>query len=350
MSNIDIEKSLYRIIQGRLRYKVRDDLVLYIHEPTPELIYESYEVYDDVYDECYWKGIYVQEEIMEILVENDYWSPFDDREAEKLQKEIDNKKVDAFQNFIKQKVLHRLKIELYNLEKRWHEVSIKKSSLDHITCSGCAALVRNYWLISKTTYLDGELYDWSGCNVTDAASFKVKNIMTQETYREVARSDLWRGMWSSGKGTDLFGVPFSRITQDQARLCMYAKMYDNVHDSPDAPSDKVIEDDTCLDGWFILQRRKQDKQKKANQVDGMIKNDKIRNAGEIFVMAQDDEDVDQIYGLNDGLARGKVKQREAQLKQTEGQIKFTELGDVQQDISIQRTQMISDKYKGLKGN
>ena len=53
MSSIEIEKTLYRIIQGRLRYKVHDDLVLYIHEPTPEIIYESHEVYDEVYDECY---------------------------------------------------------------------------------------------------------------------------------------------------------------------------------------------------------------------------------------------------------------------------------------------------------
>ena len=349
MSNIDIEKSLYRIIQGRLRYKVRDGLVLYIHEPTPELIYESHEVYDDVYNECYWKGVYVEEEIMEILVENGYWSPLDDREAEKLHKEIENKKVEAFENFVKKKILNRLKIELYNLEQRWQEASLKRSSLDHVTCSGCASIAKNYWLIGKTTYLDGDLYDWSECSVTDAANFKAKNVIAQETYRRVARSDLWRGMWSSGKGTDLFGVPFSRITQDQARLCMYAKMYDNVHESPEAPSDSVIEDDTCLDGWFILQRRKHEKQKKANEVDGMIKNPKIKNAGEVFVMAQDNEDAGEIYNLNDGFARGKIKQREAQIKQNEGQMKFTELSDVKQDISVQRTQMVSDKFKGLKG-
>ena len=141
--SIDIEKNLYRIIQGRLRYKVRDGLVLYIHEPTPELIYESHDIYDDVYNECYWKGIYVQEEIIPILLENDYWSPHDDREAERLQKEIDQKKVEAFQNFVKKKVLRDLKIQIYNLEKKWHNLLMKRGSLDHVTCSGCAELARN---------------------------------------------------------------------------------------------------------------------------------------------------------------------------------------------------------------
>ena len=346
--SIDIEKNLYRIIQGRLRYKVRDGLVLYIHEPTPELIYESHEIYDDVYDQCYWRGVYVEEEIIPILLENDYWSPHDDREAERLQKEIEQKKVEAFQNFVKKKILRNLKIQIYNLENKWREVSLKRSSLDHVTCSGCAELARNYWLISKTTYRDGELYNWSESSVTDAANFKAKNTVSEATFREVARSDLWRGMWSSGKGTDIFGVPFSRITKQQSRLCMYAKMYDNVHESPEAPSDELIEDDTCLDGWLIHQRKKHEKQKKANQVDGMIQNDKIRNAGEVFVMAEDKRDAGEIYDLNDGFARGTIRQREAQLKQKEGQIKFTELADVKQDIEIQRTQNTKDHYKGMR--
>ena len=69
MSSIEIEKTLYRIIQGRLRYKVHDGLVLYIHEPTPEIIYESHDIYDEVYEESYWKGIYVKEEIIAPIIQ-----------------------------------------------------------------------------------------------------------------------------------------------------------------------------------------------------------------------------------------------------------------------------------------
>ena len=83
-------------------------------------------------------------------------------------------------------------------------------------------------------------------------------------------------------------------------------------------------------------------------MDGMIGNEKIRNAGEVFVMAQDKQDAGEIYNLNDGFARGTIKQREAQLKQKEGQVKFTELADVKQDIEIQRTQQMKDHYKGMR--
>ena len=129
---------------------------------------------------------------------------------------------------------------------------------------------------------------------------------------------------------------------------MYARMYDNVAESPEAPTEEIIADDICLDGWFIDQKKKQDKQKKQNQVDGMISNDKIRNSGEVFVMAQDNEDAQQIYDLNDGMARSTVKQRQAQIEGQEDLMKFQELADVKQDISIQRQQQFSQSLKNRR--
>ena len=126
---------------------------------------------------------------------------------------------------------------------------------------------------------------------------------------------------------------------------MYARMYDNVSESPEAPIDEIIEDDTCLDGWFISQKKKQDTQKKQNQVDGMISNDKIKNSGEVFVMAQDNKDAQEIYDLNDGLARNTVKQRQAQIEGHDEMVNFKELEDVKQDIGMKRQQQFSQSLK-----
>jgi hypothetical protein len=346
MSNIDIEKALYRIIQGRLRYKVRDGLVLYIHEPTPEIIYESYDIYDEAYEKAYWRGVYVKEEVLPILLENNYWSPLDDKEAERVQKQIEDKKLEAFKQFIHKKQLGGIKREIFYLEKKWQALYLKKNSLDHVTCAGCAELTRNQWLIEKTTkFSDGSFYDWKEASIPSATNYRASNAISQEMYRSVARSDTWRGMWGAGKGTEIFGVPFSRITQEQARLCMYARMYDNVAESPEAPIEEIIADDICLDGWFIDQKKKQDKQKKQNQVDGMISNDKIKNSGEVFVMAQGGDDAKEIYDLNDGMARSTVKQRQAQIEGKEDMMNFKELADVKQDIGIQRQQQFSQSLK-----
>ena len=85
MNDIQIEKTLYRIIQGRLRFK-RDGLVLYIQEPTKELMYESYEIYDDAYDLAYKRGNYIKPEVLQILVEQDLWTPLDDKQAKEYEK------------------------------------------------------------------------------------------------------------------------------------------------------------------------------------------------------------------------------------------------------------------------
>jgi len=333
---------------------VRDGLVLYIYEPTPELVYESYDVYDEAYEKAYRRGVYVKEEVLPILLENNYWSPLDDREAEKVQKQIEGKKLEAFKKFVHKKRLAAIKREIFHLEKKWQTLYLKKNSLDHVTCAGCAELTRNQWLVEKTTkFPDGSSYDWKETSVPSATNYRAANAISQEMYRSVARSDSWRGIWGAGKGTEIFGVPFSEITQEQARLCMYARMYDNVAESPEAPPEEVIEDDICLDGWFIEQKKKQDKQKKQNQVDGMISNDKIRNSGEVFVMAQDKGEAQEIYDLNDDFARGTLQHRQAQIDGQRGEsiedmVNFKDLQDVKQDIAMQHQQQFSQSLKNRR--
>jgi hypothetical protein len=208
-----------------------------------------------------------------------------------------------------------------------------------------AQLAKNQWIVSNTTrFTDGRPYDWEEASVPVVANYFANNAIPQEMYRKIARSEGWRGIWWPGKGTDIFGVPYSQITQDQARLCSYSRMYDNVAEHHESPSPEVIADDICLDGWFVFQDRKMKEEKKKGQADDMISNEKIRNSGEIFVMAQDKENADEIYDMNNPLARGTVKQRQEQIEGSEN-MNFKELHDVKQDIAVQRQQMLSDKFK-----
>jgi len=345
MSSIEIEKALYRIIQGRLRYKVHDDLVLYIHEPTSDLIYESHEIYDDAYERAYKKGVYVQSEILPILLENDFWSPLDDKEAEKVQKEIEELKVKCFENFFRKKQLASIKRRLRNLENKFVKLSSKKMTLAHVTCEGAADLAKTNWLISKTTkFSDGTDYDWGESSLLDAVSYWQKNQISMGTLRQVARYDVWKGMWGGGKGTEIFGVPFINISPNQSRLCMFSKMYDSVYEHPESPKEEIIQDDDCLDGWFIHQKRKAEQQKKQSEIDGMITNEKIRNSDEIYVVAQNREDASEIYNINDPTARNIIRERDEKITGKEG-MKFTELNDVQRQLQIERNKKFTDTMR-----
>ena len=67
--DIYYEKILNRIIQGRLRIRL-GDLVLFIYEPSPEILEESYDIYEDAYEKAYFSGSYVKQEILELLIDN----------------------------------------------------------------------------------------------------------------------------------------------------------------------------------------------------------------------------------------------------------------------------------------
>ena len=82
LDDIHYAKILNRIIQGRLRLRF-GDLVLFVYQPSQDIIEESFEIYDMAYEEAYLSGSFVEEERLELLIKNDMWSPIDDKNADK---------------------------------------------------------------------------------------------------------------------------------------------------------------------------------------------------------------------------------------------------------------------------
>ena len=128
---------------------------------------------------------------------------------------------------------------------------------------------------------------------------------------------------------------------------MFSKMYDSVYEHPESPKEVIIQDDVCLDGWFIFQRRKSEKEKKQQEIDGMIGNDKIKNSDEIYVMTQDPEDVSAIQNINDPTSRHIARERSNLLKEKEeGEgVKFTEFADIKRELQMERNK----KFKESRG-
>jgi hypothetical protein len=349
MDNILNEKTLCRILQGRLRCSLGDP-ALYIYEPTKEILEESFDVYDQAYKDAYFKGVYLKDELVPILVENELWTPFDDREADKIEKQIEDHKVKAFEFFYKTRDLVNIKMVLRALEKDLLKYKSKKHTLDHISCEGVASFARSIWIISKTVYnLDKTPYDWSRHSISSLMDYYNSNQISSDQFRLVARSEPWRSMWNIGKKQgNAFGKPACELSKDQISLSSYSSMYDNVYESSEAPDEKVIEDDDCLDGWFISQRREHDKQKKKKQAEDMIKNPKIANSQEIFLMARDKQEAEKIYDINDPLVRSIIQDRQNTIKSSDKQIRFQEFNDIKQDIAMDRVQAARSKVKGMR--
>ena len=346
MDDIYYEKLLYRILQGRLRLKL-GDLVLFVHEPSRDDIEESFEIYDDAYKKAYFEGVFIKNEIIEILLAQQMWSPHDDREADKIEKQIDDLKLEAFKSFYDPRKLHGIKAHIRAMEKRMAQFRMKKTVLDHTTCEGIASFAQRVWLVSKNTKnKDGSDYRWLDHSISTVVDRYTSETISHTDMRKIARSHPWRPMWSLGKsGTNLFGGLACDITQDQANLCSFSSMYDNVYESSESPKDKVIEDDDCLDGWFVAQRREIEKMKKQQEVDRLTSNPKISNSQEIFLMADSQEAAKEILDLNHPHSRGIIEQRNKQIDEA-GSMSFTKFADVQQEIALQNNRAQLDKIKG----
>ena len=349
MDNILNEKTLCRILQGRLRCSLGDP-ALYIYEPNKEILEESFDVYDQAYKDAYFKGVYLKDELVPILVENDLWTPFDDREADKIEKQIEDHKVKAFEFYYKTRDLANIKMVLRALEKELLKYKSKKHTLDHISCEGVASFARSIWIISKTVYnVDKTPYDWSRHSISSLMDYYNSNQISSDQFRLVARSEPWRSMWNIGKKQgNAFGKSACELSKDQISLSSYSSMYDNVYESSEAPDEKVIEDDDCLDGWFISQRRQYDRQKKKKQSEDLIKNPKIANSQEIFLVAKDQEEASRIYDINDPMVRSIIQDRQNTIKSSDKQIRFQEFNDIKQDIAMDRVQAARSKVKGMR--
>lgn len=347
MDNIYYEKTLYRILQGRLRFK-RGDLVLFVYEPSLDLLEESLDIYDEAYKQAYYNNVPIKKDLIETLVENNIWTPLDDKEAEKLDKDIEDLKVQAFEKFYDKRLLNTIKMNIQILQAKATKVKYKKMTLDHTSCEGVASYARQIWILDKTTfYTNGSLYDWADITKQNMFDYYMENYIKYEDLRYVARNDPWRMMWNTAKKHgNLFDRKTKDLTRDQNMLAHYSSMYDNIYEHPDAPSDKVIEDDDALDGWLIKQKRDREKQKKQQEVDALTKNPKIANSQEVFVMARDTEAAKEIYDLNNPLARKTIQDRNAQIQNSDGSINFKELNDVKQDIAIQSHQQALQGTKG----
>ena len=123
---------------------------------------------------------------------------------------------------------------------------------------------------------------------------------------------------------------------------MWSRMYDNIQESTDCPSEDVIEDDDMLDGWFLIQQKKRDKEKAESDFDKM-NNSKLKNADDIFIMAGSQKDAEKIDSMNDINGKMTKKERAAALRR-KGSMGQHEFRDENLKLRQQSNQQFKDKF------
>jgi hypothetical protein len=216
------------------------------------------------------------------------------------------------------------------------------------TREGIATADKISWLIKNTTYKDNILYDFAQVSLSYIIDEWQSSFLADSISRDLARNEPWKSLWTirdNAKIKLFMNEENSELTYNQKNLIIWSQMYDNIQESMDCPSKDVIEDDDMLDGWFIIQAQKREKENAEKEVDGLVKNEKIKNASEVFVVAQSDEHAEQINKANSVHSMMIKKQRENFIKQA-GIVQDHNLPDQRLQIQMDQTNAFRNKVRG----
>lgn len=307
---------LYKIRSGY--YKINlGGFTIKIVPPTIEDILESCEVYDKSYYESLNEDIMTQEECLNWMFDTELWTYEEDEKIKKTEKEAENLKVNVFKNFSNSKLRESARLYLKAAEKALKDLFDKKHVYHANTCEGIAELDKALFLLERCSYIGGERLDFNMIDQNDLLSKYYSSILKEKESREIARTEPWKSIWILRESNtfNLFNNNGRELSIDQKNLLVWSRMYDNIQESMDCPSDKVIEDDDALDGWFIEQRRKNEREKAVGVIEDSMQNDKIKNSHEILVFADNNTDAQTIHEMNSPNAKAVKHQRKKVLEE-----------------------------------
>jgi len=328
-----------RLLAGYIKIDF-NKIMLYVHSPTVDLNYESQEIFKQAYDEAFMSGIFTRKELYDYRIENDLWSRKEEADLEKLDKKIDDLKLDLYNNYINPVKREAYRSLLREEEDKKLKLFTKQHSYDHVDCEGVGTYARLNWLIQNTTKLeDGSLYDFEEIDVATVLQRWQGELLKDAQAREIARTEPWRSNWSCSKQLNILFRASSpaELNPDQKTVLAYSQMYDNINEAAETPVNAVIEDDDALDGWLIKQRRASDKRRKETSSQDVLS--QHSSADEVYIFSEGKEEAEAIYDLNDPDARYAVAQREGQLER-DGEVGYTQFQDVKMRVNEELNEMM----------
>jgi hypothetical protein len=323
-----------RILSGKQVFSYSDNFYE-LRKPSLDLQIQADVLYQSAYDDNIFNNFLLSEDLEPLLYETDILFLGYDTHLVKLSNTLDNAKIDLFQNYYDRSKKNKNKHKIQTLKREIADINQKKHSLDYLTLEHYCDNIRNEFLISHSLYFyktDNLVFS----DVIDPKTFGTlsscisNNIIDIPTYKKLARSDYWKNYWNINK-SNILNEPINEWSEEQKTLINISIMYDRIHEHPECPKEDIINDDDALDGWMVFQKRENERQKKEKGVENMMTG-KLKNASEVFLMAQDKGQAQDILSINSDQSLATLKEKVNFVSSSSGPIKDAALPDVKQKI------------------
>jgi hypothetical protein len=339
---------LSRILSGYYIFFYRGQKYKLIY-PNMDIKYEADIYAQEEYENNKFNDWISDDMIVDSLVSIGMWSYNGDDNIKNIEKQIEDLKVDLYQNFLNPPKLKSVRRTLNNTKNTYDKLYQIRHSLDSCTVKGYCNVLKNQYLLMHSIYDNSNNLVFNSKDadfqlLNSLASIIAENTIDLKTFRSIARDDVWKNYWSANNNY-VFDQPTINWTDEQKTLVVLTKMYDNAYQHPECPEEKVINDDDMFDGWMILQRREHEKNKNKNRTEKLLEGKKLGKAGEIFIMANSQEEAQNIYDLNDITSRHIIKERHSTIIGTNNDVSDSQLPDVKRNMVVQSNQQFKDTRK-----
>ena len=289
-----------------------------------------------------------EEQIIDYLIDAGLWNYGGDDQLKKIETQIEDNKVELYQSFLNPPQQKQVRKTLSSLKKSYDRLYNIRHSLDSLTPTGYADLLRNQYILVHSLYDINNNRLFESVNNLDYNYLNnISNVLAEHTidvstFRKIARHDSWKNYWSANKDF-LFDKSTINWTDEQRTLVVLTKMYDSAHEHPECPVDSVFEDDDMFDGWMIYQRRESEKIRSKNRTEKILEGKGLDKANEVYIMASSKDEAKSIYALNDNTGMNTIKERSMILASTDKEIKESDLPDIQRSLQVQQNQQMMNR-------
>lgn len=332
-------KELNKILSGKIIVKLRDQLII-INQPDAQTRYLADSFAEQVYEEAFEEEVYLQEELEDLIIKNQWWTEEQEKLLTEIPKRLESMKVEYFNNFLKTDQKKKTKRAIKRTESIFEDLQRIKYGLFNYTCESLQTQAYTMFIIQEcSTDQYGKKLDKSLFSPYVIYSKYNEELLGDKEIRKVSKSSEWRLIWNATKsGNSLFSFPACDFTEMQKGLINWSRVYDSIYESPDMPSDEIIEDDYAIDGWFTSQKNKRDDDNKNAMKDTLPK------TGEVFLMVKNKEEAKNVHSMNTQEGKEAIKSREQDLKRN-GSLKEQEFSHVQTKLKMKANQLLVEHFK-----
>jgi len=344
MKQHEREYFVSRIRLGEYWFK-RKDVKLTILTPTVEDELESNIIYNEAYESSFDEGCMTVDDNLKWMIDNKLWSEEEDAKIKTIREDVEKLKIKIYEERVNTALVKTSKLYLQAANKALDKLFEKKNKYFSKTCEGIATSEKSYELTRRCTYSNGLRYGFNEYSIDFLTNFFYSQLLSETSIRLLARSEPWRTLWNIYEDDydKLFLNKDRELSVDQKNMVIWSKMYDNIQESMDCPENEVIEDDDMLDGWFLVQSRKRQQEKKEKGMEDKL-NGKVANSQEVFLMASDKESAKKIDEINSAGSKAVKQRRFAQIRK-QGKVNQIDFQDEQLKLKTQAAQGMKNNFR-----